>query len=152
MAIGGKRMERGEEIYPGKTAGEVKRGKGRKRGDPPGEMAIGGERMERGEEAYPGKTTGGDERETGVEGETDNSIRASKGPVPSIFSSCSFHILFLVLFQLFSTFPRSLLNPSPAYSRSCFNLSSPFSSLPLTPLQPIPGPASTSLHPSPVSP
>ena len=50
-------MERGEETYPGKTAGEVKRGKGRKRGDPLGKMAIGGERMERGEEIYPGKTT-----------------------------------------------------------------------------------------------
>ena len=50
-------MERGEETYPGKTAGEVKSGKGQKRGDPPGEMAIGGERMERGEEIYPGKTT-----------------------------------------------------------------------------------------------
>jgi len=62
MAIGGERMERGEETYPGKTAGEVKRGKGRKRGDPLGKMAIGGERMERGEETYPGKTTGGDER------------------------------------------------------------------------------------------
>jgi hypothetical protein len=62
MVIGGERMERGEEAYPGKTAGEVKRGKGRKRGDPLGKMAIGGERMERGEETYPGKTTGGDER------------------------------------------------------------------------------------------
>jgi len=86
------------------------------------EMAIGGERMERGEETYPGKTAGGDERETGVEGETDNSIRASKGPVPSIFSSWSF-----------------------------FNSFLPFPGLSLTPFQPIPGPASTSLHPSPVS-
>jgi hypothetical protein len=115
---GGRR----EKVIPGMATGEIRRGEGRRRGDPPGEMVIGGERMERGEEAYPGKTTGGDERKTGVEGETDNSIRASKGPVPSIFSSWSF-----------------------------FNSFLPFPGLSLTPFQPIPGPASTSLHPSPVS-
>jgi len=55
---GGRR----EKVIPGMATGEIRRGEGRKRGDPPGEMVIGGERMERGEEAYPGKTTGGDER------------------------------------------------------------------------------------------